>query len=39
MIALVLEYVDGGTLSDLVIEARKNKPKIEEAVRMFHEIL
>jgi len=34
-----MEYVDGGSLSDLVIEARKRKPKIEEAVRMFYELL
>ena len=34
-----MEYVDGGTLSDLVFEARVKKPKIEEVIRIFYEIL
>jgi hypothetical protein len=34
-----MEYVDGGSLSDLVIKARVNRLEIVEVVRMFYEIL
>ena len=38
-ISLVMEYIDGGNLSDLVIQARRKELPIEEVARIFFEIL
>ena len=34
-----MEYIDGGNLSDLVIQARRKELPIEEVARIFFEIL